>query len=708
LSNSNGVVGTSGATHDQASRVDELREQLRAADQAYYVEDNPLLSDAQYDELMRELRRLEEAHPELISLDSPTQRVSGVASGVFAKFRHPTPMLSLANVRTPEELKAWQQRAQKLLPEAQFDYVCEPKIDGLSMNLIYENGELVFGVTRGDGTIGEDVTPNVRTITDIPHTLRRTDQYPEYPSRVEIRGEIYMQREAFAALNARLEEEAIEAGNTPRLFANARNAGAGSLRQKDPRVTASRPLSFLAYQIGLIDGVAEPESQAEVLGRLQAWGFPVSPLARHVSTLDEAQAYCDEREEHRFDVGYDIDGAVIKINSRWQQEELGVVARDPRWAIAYKFAPVEANTKLLDIVITVGRTGALIPNARLQPVQLGGITVSNATLFNFDEVARKDLRIGDTVVVQRHGDVIPGIVKAIPELRQGTEQPWTPPTECPVCHSPVFRENGGVVAYCTNAQCPAQRLERMRHFVGKGAMDIRGLGSELVAKFIEVGLIHDVADLYHLSVDQLLELPGFQKRSAEKLINAISASRSRPFPSVLYALGIRYIGEKAAEIIASGLVSMDAIVTASPEQISSLPGIGPTIAASLHQWTELQTNRDLVARLAEAGLQLALPEAREVESQAGENKPFVGQTFLLTGSLAELTRGQAEQAIVTLGGAIASSVTKSLSHLIVGNSPGNKLQKAEKLGVPIHEESWLVEQLKGYDAMPAERKRLQA
>jgi DNA ligase (NAD+) len=706
VSNSRRAPHTTGITQELVSRVDALREQLRAADHAYYLEDNPLLSDAQYDELMRELRRLEEAHPELVTPESPTQHVSGETSGVFAKFRHPTPMLSLANVRTPLELKAWQQRAEKLLPQAVFDYVCEPKIDGLSMNLIYENGNLVFGITRGDGTIGEDVTPNVRTIKDIPHTLHRDKQYAEYPARVEIRGEIYMLREGFAALNAKLDEEANQAGSTPRLFANARNAAAGSLRQKDPQVTATRPLSFLAYQIGLIEGVAEPESQVEVLRRLQVWGFPVSPLARHVSTLDEAQAYCAEREAHRFDVGYDIDGAVIKINARWQQEELGVVARDPRWAIAYKFAPVEANTKLLDIIITVGRTGALIPNARLQPVQLGGITVSNATLFNFDEVARKDLRIGDTVVVQRHGDVIPGIIKAIPELRQGTEQPWTPPTECPVCHSPVFRENGGVVAYCTNAQCPAQRLERIRHFVGKGAMDIRGLGSELVAKFIDTGLVHDVADLYLLTSEQLLQLPGFQKKSADKLIRAVKASTARPFPAVLFALGIRYIGEKAAEIVAQGFGSMDAILSASPEQIAALPGIGKTIAASLHQWCELQTNRDLVARLAAAGLQLALPEGSPVSSQSEASVPFTGQTFLLTGSLAELTRGQAEQAIVALGGKIAPSVTKSLSHLIVGNSPGNKLQKAEKLGVPIHEESWLVERLQEYDAMPAERKRL--
>jgi DNA ligase (NAD+) len=706
VSNSNRATTTPGVAQDEANRVDALREQLRSADHTYYVEDNPLLSDAQYDELMRELRRLEEAHPQLVSPDSPTQRVSGVASGVFSKFRHPTAMLSLANVRSPLELKAWQQRAEKLLPQALFDYVCEPKIDGLSMNLIYEHGELVFGITRGDGTIGEDVTPNVRTIIDVPQTLHRSDQYPEYPARVEIRGEIYMLREGFAALNTKLEEEANQAAITPRLFANARNAAAGSLRQKDPRVTASRPLSFLAYQIGLIEGVDEPQSQVEVLQRLQAWGFPVSPLARHVATLDEAAAYCAEREEHRFDVGYDIDGAVIKINARWQQEELGVVARDPRWAIAYKFAPVEANTTLLDIIISVGRTGALIPNARLQPVQLGGITVSNATLFNFDEVARKDLRIGDTVVVQRHGDVIPGIVKAIPELRQGTEQPWTPPTECPVCHSPVFRENGGVVAYCTNAQCPAQRLERVRHFVGKGAMDIRGLGGELVAKFIDSGLIHDVADLYLLSPEKLLELPGFQKKSADKLAGAIRASTSRPFPAVLFALGIRYIGEKAAEIVALGLGSMDAILSASPEQIAALPGIGPTIAASLHQWSELQANRDLIARLASVGLQLALPETSLLPGKLEKDGPFAGQTFLLTGSLAELTRGQAEQAILSLDGKIASGVTKSLSHLIVGASPGNKLQKAEKLGVPIHEETWLVERLKEYDAMPAERKSL--
>ncbi len=686
-----------------SERADELRARLRAADHAYYVDDNPLLSDAQYDDLMRELRRLEEDHPELITRDSPTQHVSGEAASVFSKVRHPTPMLSLANVRTPEELLAWQQRAQKLLPQATFDYVCEPKIDGLSMNLIYENGNLVSGITRGDGTIGEDVTPNVRTIRDIPEQLHASERY-RIPSRIEIRGEIYMLRDDFESLNARLTEEAARTGSTPRLFANARNSAAGSLRQKDPRATTARPLSFLAYQIGLIEGIPEPESQVDVLQHLQAWGFPVSPLAQHVATLDEAQAYCDERQAHRFDVGYDIDGAVIKINARWHQQELGVVARDPRWAIAYKFAPVEANTKLLDIVVTVGRTGALIPNARLQPVQLGGITVANATLYNFDEVSRKDLRIGDTVVVQRHGDVIPGIVKAIPELRQGTEQPWTPPSECPVCHSPVFREEGGVIAYCTNAQCPAQRLERMRHFVGKGAMDIRGLGSELVAKLIDVGLVHDVADLYLLKVEQLLQLPGFQQKSAENLIRAIADSKSRPFPAVLYALGIRYVGEKAAQIIAEGLRSMEATLSASPEQISALAGIGPTLAASLWQWGQQEANRDLVDRLSAAGLQMALPA--EQPGPAGEGAPFAGESFLLTGSLTELTRGQAEQAILALGGTIATGVTKSLNHLIVGGAPGSKLQKAEKLNVPIHDETWLLDRLRELGVMPTDRKRV--
>ena len=446
-----------------AGRVEEVRRQIREADYAYYALDNPTLSDAQYDDLMRELRAIEAAHPELVTPDSPTQHVSGEAASGFKKVRHRTPMLSLANVRTHEELQAWQQRAQRQLPNATFAYVCEPKIDGLSMNLLYQKGKLISAVTRGDGTIGEDVTPNVRSIGEIPQQLH-ADRGAPIPETIEIRGEIYMRRKDFERLNERLAEEAEKAGTTPRLFANARNSAAGSLRQKDWRVTASRKLSFLAYHIGLIAGSQEPERQWQILEWLRAWGFPVTDLARHVQTLDEVQQFVDDMANRRFTVPYDIDGAVVKIDERWQQQELGVVARDPRWAIAYKFAPVEGNTRLLDIVVQVGRTGKLTPIAILQPIQLGGVTVSRAQLFNADEIERKDLRIGDTVVVQRHGDVIPGIVKSLPELRTGETQPWTFPTECPVCHTLVLRPEGEVDIYCVNDDCPAQRVERLIHF----------------------------------------------------------------------------------------------------------------------------------------------------------------------------------------------------------------------------------------------------
>ncbi len=682
-------------------RLAELRVRIREADVAYYQHDSPILSDAEYDALMRELRGLEEENPDLVTPDSPTQHVSGEAAVGFAKVRHLTPMLSLGNVRSPDELKAWQQRAQRLLPNATFTYVCEPKIDGLSMNLTFERGRLSLAATRGDGVVGEDVTANVRTIKDIPQELAHRDDAP-IPELIEIRGEVYMRRMDFEALNARLEEEAVKAGTTPKLFANARNSAAGSLRQKDPRMTAARPLSFLAYQIGEIRGAPEPATQWQILEWLRAWGFKVSELARHVSTLEEAQAYADEREAQRTAVPFEIDGAVVKINDRWQQQELGYVARDPRWAIAYKFAPVEAHTKLLDIWVNVGRTGALIPNARLQPVQIGGVTVSNTTLHNFNEIARKDLRVGDTVVVQRHGDVIPGIVKAVTELRDGTEQPYEPPTECPSCHTPVARKEGEALVFCPNPDCPAKHLELFKHFVG--VMDIRGLGDELVTRLVGAALVHDLADFYTITVDQLLALPGFQQKSATNMVNAIAVSKQQPLDRVIFALGIRHVGAKAAELLAQTFRSMDAILDAEPEAIAAILGIGPTVAESVHDWAQEPSHRELVRKLAAAGLQMTLPEEQELENADGA--PFAGQTFLLTGSLEALTRGQAEQAIQALGGKIASGVTKSLNHLIVGGAPGSKLAKAQKLGVPVHDETWLVEQLREYDAMPGERKRL--
>jgi DNA ligase (NAD+) len=685
------------------NRVAELRERLIEADHAYYALDNPLISDAEYDALMRELRALEEAYPALITPDSPTQRVSGEATSGFVKVRHLTGMLSLANVRTPDELRAWQQRAQRLLPNATFNYVCEPKIDGLSMNLTYEHGRLISGVTRGDGTIGEDVTANVRTVGDIPHVMQRFDAIP-IPDRIEIRGEIYMRREDFEALNERLAAEAERAGTTPRLFANARNGAAGSLRQKDASITANRPLSFLAYQIGQIEGAPEPRTQVQVLEWLRAWGFPVSPRAKHVATLEEAQEYCDQTAAERFNVGYDIDGAVIKINERWQQQELGAVNRDPKWAIAYKFAPVEGNTRLLDIVVTVGRTGKMTPNARLEPIPLGGVTVSKAQLFNEDEIRRKNLMIGDMVVVQRHGDVIPGIVKPLVELRDGSEKPWTFPKECPVCGSPVFRADGEADNYCTNTDCPAQRTERVIHF--SAVMDIRGLGDAVAERLVGQNLIKDVADLYTLTEEQILTLPGFQHKSATNLLKSIAATRSCTFAQVLSAIGIRYVGQKAGETLAEGLRSMDALLEAKQEVIAALPGIGNKIAESVYNWAQLPTNRDFAGRLKAAGLTLAAPAVDVADDADAANRPFAGETFLLTGSLEQLTRGQAEQAIVALGGKIASGVSKSLSHLIVGESAGSKLAKAEKLGVPIQDEAWLVDRLREHDAMPGERRRM--
>jgi DNA ligase (NAD+) len=686
--------------NETEQRADALRTRIREADRAYYEQDNPIISDAEYDELMRELRALEEAHPEIVAPDSPTQAVSGAPAAGFAKVRHRTPMLSLANARAPEELLAWRDRAARVLPQAVFRYVCEPKIDGLSMNLTYERGALTLGATRGDGLVGEDVTANVRTIKDIPQHLNAEGGAP-IPEVVEVRGEIYMRHSDFEALNQRLAEEAEQAGATPRLFANARNSAAGSLRQKDPQITVSRPLSFLAYHMGALEGADEPATQADLLGYLRAWGFPVSPLATRVETIEEAQAYADQRAAARFDLDYDIDGAVIKIDDRWQQQELGSVGRDPRWAIAYKFAPAEGNTKLLGINVSVGRTGALTPIASLAPLKLGGVTITSAQLFNEDEVRRKDLRIGDTVVVQRHGDVIPGIVKAMVELRDGTEQPWTFPTNCPVCDTPVVRKDDGAVTYCPNPDCPVRHLRGVIHFAA--VMDIRGLGDAIAERLVGSALIRDVADLYHLTKEQLLTLPGFQEKSAENLLRSIETSKAQPFERVLCAIGIRFVGEKAAESLAHGFRSADALLNATEDEISALPGVGPKIAHSVYEWLQVDTHRQFIEKLKAAGLRV---EVANDGDAATDGLPFSGQTFLLTGSLSQLTRGQAEQAIKALGGKIAPSVTKSLDHLVVGDAPGSKVAKAEKLGVPTRAEEWLVEQLREHGAMPERRERL--
>jgi DNA ligase (NAD+) len=683
-----------------ATRAEELRVRIRAAEVAYYERSDPILSDIEFDELLLDLRAIEERHPELITPESPTQHVSGEPTALFAQVEHVVPMLSLANVHTAEELRAWQERAQRQLPRATFAYVCEPKIDGLSMNLTYERGLLVSAATRGNGVVGDDVTPNVRTIQDVPKRLRAAPDAP-IPERVELRGEVYMRVADFEALNERLAAEAEQAGATPRIFANPRNGASGSLHQKDASVTAGRPLSFLAYAAGTLVGAREPESQWELLRRLAAWGFQVSSLAARVESIEAAQAFCDHLEAERFKVPYEIDGAVIKIDARWQQEELGAVARDPRWAIAYKFAPVQRNTRLLDIWVSVGRTGALTPNARLEPVQIGGVTVSNSTLFNERYIISRDIRIGDTVVIERRGDVIPKVVKPLPDLRTGTEVAWQFPGECPSCHTPIVRVEGEAVLFCRNAECPAKHLERIRHFVSRGAMDIQGLGDLIVERLLTTATIRDAADLYDLTEETLLQLDGFQKKSASNLVTAIAASKNLALPRVLFALGIRFVGEKAATTLAEGLRSMQNLLAATEEQITSLPGIGPRIAASVYEWIQQPSNRELVARLAASGLRMSLPD--DEPAAESSNLPFAGQSFVLTGSLGALTRGQAEGAILRLGGKIAPGVSKTLTHLVVGADPGSKLAKAEKAGVAIRDEAWLVEQLRTHGVMPEER-----
>ena len=687
---------------DAAERAESIRGRIRAAEEAYYDLAEPIMSDGEFDELVRELRGIEAAHPEAVTPDSPTQRVSGRPSQVFAEARHAIPMLSLKDVKTPEELRGWYERNERLLPTARFTYVCEPKIDGLSMNLLYDRGRLVLAATRGDGVVGEDVTPNILTVRrDIPRYLKTSGDAP-MPTRVEVRGEIYMRTADFEALNERLAEEAQAANVTPRLFANPRNGAAGSLRQKDATITAARPLSFLAWGIGVVEGAREPATEWEIVRWLRAWGFPVSDLIEEAADLDAALAYAMRLEAMRFELPFEIDGAVLKINDRWQQDELDVVGRDPRWAAAYKFAPVEATTKLHEIVVTVGRTGKLTPNARLEPVRIGGVVVANASLFNEDYVQSRDLRLGDSVVIERRGDVIPRVVKPLPDLRTGAEVVWTFPKTCPVCEQPVTRADGEADTYCTNVDCPAQRTERLRHFVSRGAMDIQGLGDLIIEKFITTGTIADAADLYDLTVERLLALDGFQQKSASNLIAAIERSKAQALPRVIFALGIRFVGEKAAEILAEGMGSLDAILDAGAEELAALAGIGPRIAASVFQWSRLETNRHLVARLRGAGLQLTKPEGDHTDSSA--DLPFSGQTFLLTGSLATLTRGQAEQAIQRLGGKIAPGVSKTLSHLVVGADAGSKLAKAQKAGVPIHDEAWLIEELRAHDALPEERR----
>jgi DNA ligase (NAD+) len=672
-------------THPEAEHlaayVADVRHRIEEAAYQYYIGNNPVLSDAEYDRLMMELQSIEEAHPELQSPDSPTQRVGGGGATPIQdvpQHRHPLPMLSLANARNEAELRAWHRRAQNILPNAAFAYVCELKIDGLAMALTYERGRLTVGATRGDGVVGEDWTPNVRTIRSIPQKLHGE----HIPDRVEVRGEVYMTTKSFEKLNEEM--------TGTRLFANPRSSAAGSLRQKDSRITATRQLDFFGYQIGYIQGGAI-RTHWQALQLLGDWGFPVNPNNCLAKTLDEVLDYCQKWERERFNLPYEIDGVVIKINDLAQQEELGTVGRDPRWAIAFKYPPIQVATKLLDIRVNIGRTGSVNPWALLEPVSIRGATVSRSTLHNEGDIQRKDLRIGDWVLVERAGEVIPQVVKPIVERRTGTEEVYHLPERCPLCTTPIVRIPDQAMAYCPNEACPARNLESVIHYVM--VMDMETIGEKMCEQLVEAGSIKNVADFYGLTRDQLLALDGIQQKSADNMLKAIETSKERPLWCLLFALNIRYVGVKTAQLVTGAFPDIDRLLAADEDEIVKVPGIGPKVAHSLSIWLQDEKNRALIERLRLAGVNMQ-------EVQATVTGPLTGQTFLLTGRLTSMTRPVAEGAITMLGGTIATGVSKQLSHLIVGEDPGSKLAKAQKVGVPIHDEQWLLDLLKDHGAIP--------
>ena len=622
---------------DPAARAAELRDQIDEANHAYYVLDQPKVDDAVYDDWMRELEALEGAHPELRTTDSPTQRVGAPSSGRFPEVRHRRAMLSLANARGPEELSAWYRRARTVMEQEglgsrEVEFVVEPKIDGLAISLTYEDGRFVQGATRGDGVVGEDVTANLRTIRSIPQRLRAVEGAPS-PGLVEVRGEVYLPLQAFAELN-----ETRAAAGLP-TFANPRNSAAGSLRQIDPAATAERPLSIWTYGVGHTEGLDLP-TQSATLAWLREAGFRVNPDIRVVATLEEVQAECEAWEARRGSVDFDIDGAVVKIDPVDVQERLGAVGRAPRWAIAYKFAPTTATTRLNDIQVNVGRTGALVPFAVLEPVSVGGATVKLSTLHNQEDIARKDLRIGDRVIVQRAGDVIPQVVAPLTQERDGSERAFVMPSECPACGTPLVQPPGEVQVRCPNRSCPAQIVQGLIHFASRGALDIEGLGEKTVVRFYGEGLVGDFADIYdlHRHRERLVALEGFKDISVDNLLAAIERSKERPWPRVLFALGIRHVGFVTAEAIAAVCPSLDALLAADAEGLAEAEGVGPVVAESVREFLAIESNRALLERLRAAGLTM-----ESDEPPPARDGPLTGLSVVITGGLDAFTarRGQA-------------------------------------------------------------------
>jgi DNA ligase (NAD+) len=660
-------------------RIAELRETINYHNYRYYVLDSPEISDAEYDELMKELKQLEAEHPELVTPDSPTQRIGAPPVEAFGVVEHPQPLLSLANAFSYEELAAWHKRVSNLLGGRQFDLVCEPKIDGLAVALTYVDGLLATGATRGDGYRGEDITQNLKTVRSIPLSVPR-----EAPPRFEVRGEVYLPKAGFKKLNEERAKEELP------LFANPRNAAAGSVRQLDSSITARRPLDIFVYGLGWAEGKAVPDTHWEIMQYLKSLGFKINPNIALRHSLDEVEKYHQSWVESREKFPYEADGIVVKVNSIALQQELGTVAHEPRWAIAYKFPAVQGTTKLIDIGINVGRTGSLNPYAILEPVRVGGVVISSAALHNEEDIHRKDIRIGDWVVVQRAGEVIPEIVEPIVSRRTGKEKIFHMPGRCPVCGSEVIKPEGEAMHRCTNAACPSQALERIKHFVSRGAMDIDGIGEKLCQALFEAGLIKDAADLYYLTREQLLGLERMADKSTSNVLNSIEKSKNRPLARVIFALGILHVGDQYAELLAEQFQSIDQLAEASEEELSTLPSIGPKIAESIVAFFRQKGNRRIIEKLRKAGVRL---EREEVKEARPKELPLARLEFVLTGKLESFSRSEAEAKIKALGGKAGSDVTRKTSYVVVGADPGSKLAKAEKLGTKTLSEAEFLELL---------------
>jgi len=672
---------------EDAKRIAELREQIRRHDYRYYVLDDPEISDARYDALIAELRQLEAAHPDVVPPDSPTQRVGGTPSSAFGEVVHAVPMLSLDNAFTEQDVMDFDRRVRERLDVEAVEYSAEPKIDGLAISLRYEQGRLVQAATRGDGTKGEDVTANVRAIRSVPLTLRGA----HVPPLLEVRGEVYMTRRSFEHLNRRATEQG------EKTFANPRNAAAGSLRQLDPRVTASRALDLFTYGVGATGRWSLPNRHSEVLAALREFGLRTCPAIEVVAGVRGALAYYARMGGRRDKLGYDIDGVVYKVDRLDWQRDLGFVARAPRWAVAHKFPAQEETTVVRDVEFQVGRTGALTPVARLEPVFVGGVTVSNVTLHNMDELARKDVRIGDTVVVRRAGDVIPEVVRVIPDLRPKGARVVQLPKHCPVCGSHVTRDEGEAVARCSGGLvCSAQRRESLRHFASRRAMDIEGLGDKLVEQLVDAGRVETPADLYSLAVDELAGLERMGPKSAENLIEALERSKHTTLARFLFALGIRDVGEATALALATHFGRLEALESATLEQVQQVRDVGPVVAAHVRDFFDEPRNRKVIAELRRRGV--SWPDATPARA-AGEG-PLSGETLVITGTLAKMTRDEARDAARAAGATVTDSVSKKTTLLVVGAEAGSKLRKAQELGITILDEDEFRRRLTGH-GLPA-------